>query len=154
MSTNFAKEFEQYNGLFSDRTRTLKEHRSSADIQAEIDSLQQELAQTKIAEKSTTYNNAFPTKLYAWDMYIKESEKGMWCSAERDGFTWDGRVFETEEAAQEAAWTLLTELDGENELWGDSDEYTIDTFTIPITEVTVELLEESDLEHLIPAIIE
>ena len=85
---------------------------------------------------------------------MSDGEKGTWCSAEKDESTWDGIVFETEEDAINAAQVLLNELDGEQELYGDPDEYTIDTFTIPITEVTVELLEESGLEHLIPAIIE
>lgn len=132
----------------------LKESRSSADIQAEINRLQRELAQTKTAEKSATYNNIFPDKLYAWDMYIDENEKGTWCSAKKYGFTWDGIVFETEADAFNAGLTLLRELADERELDGDLDEYTIDTFSVPITELTVEILEESDLEHLIPAIIE
>ena len=161
MSTNFAKDFKLYENLFSKQKTTknttkniLKESRSAADIKAEINKLQQELQQAEVAEKSATYNNKFPTQLYAWDMYISDDEKGTWCSAEKDGSTWDGRVFETEENAVSAAQVLLNELDGEGELYGDPDEYTIDTFMIPITEVTVELLEESDLEHLIPAIIE
>lgn len=159
MPTNYAEEFKLYEDLFlKHRTRskyknTLKESRSAAEIQAEIDKLTLELQQAKAAEKSATYKK-FPTELYAWDMYIDESEKGTWCSAEKEGNTWDGVVFETEADATSAAWTLLGELDDERELDGDPDEYTIDIFMIPITEVTVELLEESDLEHLIPAIIE
>ena len=87
-------------------------------------------------------------------MYITEDEKGTWCSAEKYEGTWDGVVFETEEDAVNAALTLLNELDDEDELRGDKDDYTIDTFTIPITELTVEDLEFSDLDHLIPAIID
>ena len=130
-----------------------KETRTADDIQAEIERLQQELQQVKVAEKSATYTK-FPTELWAWDMYMDESKKGTWCSIEKDDFTWDGRVFETEDDAIRDAQILLGELDGENELPGDPDEYTIDTFSIPITELTVEILEDSDLEHLIPAIIE
>lgn len=127
--------------------------RTSADIQAEIDKLQQELQQVKTAEKSAGYTK-FPTELWAWDMYLDDSEKGTWCSAEKDDYTWEGVVFETEDDAFNAGLTLLRELRDESELRGDPDEYTIDTFPIPITDLTVEILEDSDLEHLIPAIIE
>ena len=159
MSTNFAKEFKLYESLFSkknaeaDKSNILKESRSAEDIQAEIDRLTQELQQAKIDEKSAAYTK-YPTELYAWDMYISEKDKGTWCSAEKEGYTWDGIVYETEEDAINGATTLLGELADERELEGDPDEYTIDTFTIPITELTVENLEYSDLEHLIPAIIE
>ena len=158
MSTNFAKDFKLYEGMFSKDSNTaankqlLKESRSAADIQAEIDRLTQELQQAKIAEKSATYAE-FPAELYAWDIYRNKKYKGTWCSAEKEDNTWDGSVFETEEAAVNAAMTLLSELDSEDELEGDPDDYTIDTFAIPITELTVEDLEYSDLEHLIPAII-
>ena len=158
MSTNFAKEFKLYEGLFSKKKSkatsqpVLKESRSAEDIQAEIDRLTQELQQTKVAEKSATYSQ-FPTVLYAWDMYVSKRNKGTWCSVEKEDGTWDGIVFESEEDAINAAITLLGELEAERELEGDPDDYTIDTFTIPITELTVEDLEYSDLEHLIPAII-
>jgi hypothetical protein len=160
MSTNFAKEFKLYESLFSKQKsekkteKVLKESRSTMDIQVEIDRLQQELQQAKVAEKSDTYNGKFPTVLYAWDMYIGKKAKGTWCSAEKEDGTWDGIVFETEEDAINSAITLLGELADERELKGDPDDYTIDTFTIPITELTIEDLEYSNLEHLIPAIIE
>lgn len=127
--------------------------RNATEIQAEIEGLLLELQKAKVSEKSSTYNGKFPTALFAWDMYLDEEEKGEWCSAEKEDYTWDGRVFETEDAAVAAACTLLNELSNENELRGDPEDYTIDTFTIPITELTVELLEESDLEYLVPAII-
>ena len=158
MATNFAKDFKLYENLFlkqkvkSNTSKTLKESRSPEEIQAEIDRLTQELQQAKVAKKSATYSK-FPTVLYAWDMYIDKKDKGDWCSAEKEDGTWDGIVFETEEDAVNAAITLLGELSDERELEGDPDDYTIDTFTIPITELTVEDLEYSDLEHLIPAII-
>ena len=156
MSTNFAKEFKLYEGMFSRKEaptgRMLKESRSAEDIQAEIDRLTQELQQARVDEKSATYKQ-FPTELYAWDMYISKKHKGTWCSAEKEENTWDGTVYETKEDAVNAAVTLLGELAGEGDLEGDPDEYTIDTFAIPITELTVEDLEYSDLEHLIPAII-
>ena len=134
--------------------KVIKESRSVAEIQAEIERLQQELQQAQIEEKSNTYNGKFPTVLFAWDMYLDDDEKGTWCSADKIEYTWDGIVYETEDDATAAAWTLLNELSDEDELQGDPDDYFIDIFTIPITELTVELLEESDLEHLIPAIIE
>ena len=125
-----------------------------AEIQAEIESLLAELQQAKLNEKTSTYNGNFPNVLFAWDMYLDDQEKGNWCSAEKSGFTWYGIVFETEYDAIEAANTLLNELYNEDELRGDPDDYTISTFSIPITELTVDLLEECDLDHLIPAIIE
>ena len=158
MSTNFAKDFKLYESLFSSKkshgniNKVLKESRSAEDIQAEIERLTQELQQAKVAEKSANYSK-FPTVLYAQDMYISKRNKGTWCSAEKEDGTWDGIVFETEQDAINAAITLLGELEDERELEGDPDDYTIDTFTIPITELTVEDLEYSDLEHLIPAII-
>lgn len=133
--------------------KVLTKYRSTEEIQEEIDSLLAELEEAKIKERINTYNNKFPNELYAWDMYLDEDEKGEWCSAEKDGVTWDGKVFENEDDAINAAWTLLQELSDENELRGDRSDYTIDTFTIPITELTVDLLEDCDLEHLIPAII-
>jgi hypothetical protein len=139
--------------LKNKNVKVLKKSRSAAEIQAEIEGLLTELQKAKIEEKSSTYNGKFPTRLFAWNMYLDEDEKGTWCSAEKEDYTWDGKVFETEDDATNAAWTLLTELNDEDELRGDPDDYIIDTFSIPITELTVELLEESDLEHLIPAII-
>jgi hypothetical protein len=133
--------------------KVLNKHRSVIEIQSEIEYLQQKLAQAKIEEKCAAYAEKFPNTLYAWDMYISEDEKGTWRSAEKEDITWDGIVFETEDDAVNAAQTLLSELNNERELEGDPDEYTIDTFAIPITELTVEDLEYSNLEHLIPAII-
>ena len=156
MATNFAKDFKLYENLFSKQKKqsntkkVLKESRSPDEIQAEIDRLTNELQQAKVAEKSSTYTK-FPTELYAWDMYIDKKDKGDWCSAEKEDGTWDGMVYETEEDAINGAITLLGEVADEGELEGDPDEYTIDT--IPITELTIEDLEYSDLEHLIPAII-
>jgi hypothetical protein len=133
--------------------RVLNKHRSVIEIQSEIEYLQQKLVQAKIEEKCAAYAGKFPNDLYAWDMYVNESEKGTWCSAEKENIAWDGIVFETEDDAVNAAQTLLSELNNECELDSDPDEYTIDTFVIPITELTIEDLEYSNLEHLIPAII-
>ena len=41
---------------------------------------------------------------------------------------------------------------GEGEVDGDPDEYTIDILPVPFKELTAEILEFSDLEHLIPPI--
>ena len=126
-------------------------HRTAAEIQAEIAKLQQELANAEIAEKRASYSK-LPNTLYIWDMYKNASKKGTWCSAEKDGIDWEGIVFETEDDAANAAWTLLKELEDENELTGDPDEYTIDIIPVPFRELTAEILEYSDLEHLIPPI--
>ena len=133
--------------------KVTKRPHSAEEIQAEIDRLVQELKQVKIEEKTNTYNGNFPTSLFAWDMYLDEDEKGTWCSAEKYNFTWDGKVFETEDEAFKTAYELLNELSNENELRGDPNDYTIDIFMIPITELTVDFLEECDLDHIIPAII-
>lgn len=147
MSTNFAKEFKLYEGMHS--KKPLKESRSAADIEAEIERLQQELQLAKAAEKRARYSK-LPDTLYIWDMYKDENEKGTWCSAEKYGIDWDGTVFETEEDAFNAAATLLNELADENELDGDPDDYTIDIIPVPFKELTAEILEYSDLDHLIP----
>ena len=129
--------------------KPLKEARSSADIQAEIERLQQELAQAKAAEKKATYGGNLPKQVWSWDMYIDPSEKGTWCSAVKHRGEWDGNVFETEDDAVDGAWTLLSELEDEGELDGDPDDYTIDTFSIPISDVSDYLLSFSNLDHLI-----
>ena len=157
MSTNFAKEFKLYEGLYAGQeTKTakkpLKESRSAAEIQAEIERLQQELAQAKAAEKRATYDGKFPTTLYTWDIYLDEEDKGTWCGAEKDGFDWDGIVYETADDAVDGGWNLLQELEDEGELEYDPDEYTIDTIAIPFKELTAETLEYSNLDHLIPPI--
>ena len=158
MSTNFAKEFKLYENLNGEKEskiknkKILKESRSAADIQAEIERLQQELAQAKADEKRSTYNGTFPTTLYTWDIYLDEDDKGTWCGAEKDGIDWDGIVYETEDAAIDGGWNLLKELEDEGELEYDPDEYTVEAIAIPFKELTAEILEYSDLEHLIPPI--
>jgi hypothetical protein len=134
----------------------LKEARSVADIEAEIARLQRELADAKVAEKKATYGGSFPGEVWAWDMYIDPADKGTFCSAEKYGGVWDGVVFETEDAALDAGWHHLQELDDESELSDDYDEYvepddyTVDAFAIPLKDVPASVLEWSNLEHLIP----
>ena len=130
-----------------------KTNRSAADIRAEIECLQQELTQAIIEEKRNTYNGTFPTTLYTWDMYVDEDEKGTWCGAEKDGIDWNGYVYETEDDAVTGGLDLLMQLNNEGDLDYDVDDYTVDTIAIPFKELTAEILEYSDLEHLIPPII-
>ena len=129
-----------------------KVSRSALDIQAEIESLQQELAKALIVEKRSTYEGKFPTTLYTWDIYIDETEKGTWCGADKEGIDWDGIVYETEEEAIEGGQNLLKELEDEGELEYDSYEYIVDTIAIPFKELTAETLEYSNLDYLIPPI--
>jgi hypothetical protein len=134
---------------------SLKEARTSAEIQAEIDRLQQELADAKVAEKKATYGSRFPKKVWAWDMYTDPAEKGTFCSATKYAGAWEGVVYETEEEALDAGWYHLQELDDEGEL-GDYDEYiepdayTVEAFAIPLKDVPARVLEWSNLKHLIP----
>jgi hypothetical protein len=134
----------------------LKEARSVADIEAEIARLQRELADAKVAEKRIALGGALPAFVWAWDMYIDPAEKGTFCSAEKYAGAWDGVVFETEDAALDAGWYHLQELDDEGELSDDPDDYiepddyTVDAFAIPLKDVPASVLKWSNLEHLIP----
>ena len=125
--------------------------RSSAEIQAEIEKLQQELAQAKIAEKKAAYAGNLPKVVYIWDMYMDANEKGTWTSAELKNNTYEGTVFETEKDARDAALNLLSELDDEDELDSDewNDDYYIDAVEIPLSKVSENTLRFSNLDHLI-----
>jgi hypothetical protein len=125
--------------------KSLKEWRSSAEIQADIEKLKQELADAKVAEKKASYGGTAPGEVWYWDMYTNPRRKGTWTSIDND------TVFETEEDAINGAWTLLGELEDEGELRGDPDDYTIDAIKIPISKVAPEVLKGSHLEHLIPS---
>ena len=125
--------------------------RSSAEIQAEIEKLQQELVQAKIAEKKAAYAGNLPDVVYIWDMYMNADEKGTWTSAELRNNKYEGTVFETEKGARDAALNLLSELDDEDELDSDdwNDDYYIDAVEIPLSEVSEQTLRFSNLDHLI-----
>lgn len=142
MSMNLYEAFKLTEKAWEKPTK-LQEARSVADIEADIARLQQELADAKIAEKKASYGGSTPIEVWYWDMYVDPSEKGEWTSLDADN------VYETEEAAINAAYTLLGELDDEGELEYDSDEYTVDAIKIPISQVAPEILEWSGLDHLI-----
>lgn len=152
MGTNFAKEFKLYENLNNDTRhksrQKLAEARSAAEIQAEIEKLQRELADAKTAEKRASYGGQMPKTVWVWDMYLDPKDKGTWVSIDSD------TVFETEQAAMNAACTLLSELDDQGDLdeydeYIEPDDYTIDTYEIPLSSVSDEVLEYSNLEHLI-----
>lgn len=128
---------------------SLKEARNSADIKAEIERLQKELADAEAAEKKASYNGNVPTEVWIWDMYLKPSKKGTWTSAELYQGKYDGYVYETEEDALDGAWIHLGELDDEGELRGDPDDYYVEAFSVPVSEVHEETLSYSGLDHLI-----
>lgn len=138
----------------TNKSTQLKEARTSAEILAEIERLQQELAQARAAEKKATYDS-FPQEVYAWDMYLVPTDKGTLCSAEKYRGVWDGIVYETENKALDAGRLHLQELDDEGELGDDlndyveSDDYTIDVFAIPLKDIPSRVLERSNLNHLI-----
>jgi hypothetical protein len=126
----------------------LKEARSVTDIEAEIARLQRELADAKVAEKRAALGGTLPAFVWAWDMYIDPADKGSWVSIDNDS------VFETEEEALDAGWLLLNELDDQNDLdeYGEGiepDDYNVEAYKIPISEVPVDVLKWSKLEHLI-----
>ena len=128
---------------------SLKEARSSADIKAEIERLQKELADAEAAEKKASYNGNVPTEVWIWDIYLEPADKGTWTSAELDNGKYDGYVYETEDEALGGAWTHLGELDDEGELSGDPDDYYVEAFSVPASKVHEETLSYSGLAHLI-----
>lgn len=150
-TTNFAREFGLYESMFATESKasSLKESRTADEIRAEIARLQKELEQAEIAEKQATYSGALPQVVYMWDMYRRKKAKGTWTSVEIDNSGWDGIVFETEEDALHAGMRHLDELDYEDELAGRPEDYTIDIVAIPLANVPEEILEYSNLEHLI-----
>jgi hypothetical protein len=102
-----------------------------------------------------TNNNSSEKVVYAWDIYLDPRDKGTFCSAEKYNGVWDGMVYETDIDADNAAWYHLQELEIEGELSPDPnvyvepDDYTIDIFTIPLSEVSDAVLHYSNLDHLI-----
>lgn len=127
----------------------LKEARTPDEIRAEIEKLQQELADAEAAEKKASYGGNVPTEVWIYDMYLDPADKGTWTSAELDNGKWDGYVYETEDAALDGAWNHLCELEDEDELEGDPDEYTIEAFAVPVSDVDEDTLSFSNLDHLI-----
>lgn len=146
---------EAYNELYeSVDSKVLKESRSVADIEAEIARLQQELEQAKAAEKKASYNGNLPTQVWIWDICrIGKKHNRNWISAEFYNGKWDGSVFETEDKAIEAGYTLLGELESEGELPGgkytEADEFDVEAFAVNISDVDVDTLKSSNLKHLI-----
>lgn len=130
----------------------LKEaHRSVAEIEAEIARLKRELAAAKVAEKKAAMTEK-PTVVWVWDMYLDPKNKGTWTSAELYNGVWDGIVFESKDKALNAAWDHLKELDDAGELgdWEnpvDPDEYTIEAFSVPVSDVDPDTFHFSNLEH-------
>lgn len=128
---------------------SLKEARSSADIRAEIERLQKELADAEAAEKKASYNSNVPTEVWIYDMYINPADKGTWTSAELYNGKYDGYVYETSDKAIRGGLTHLNELADEGELEGEPIDYTVEAINIPISEVDEETLSFSGLDHLI-----
>lgn len=123
--------------------QSLTESRSVVDIEAEIARLQQELVDAKIAEKKASYGKNTPTEVWYWDIYKDHSEKGTWISLDFD------TVYETKDAAINGAYKHLGELDYEDELDYDLDDYYIDAVKIPISKVSMDALKWSGFEYLI-----
>ena len=131
-------------------TKPLKESRSVAEIEAAIAVLERELEAAKVAEKKASYNGNIPTQVWIWSIYLDAADKGSWTSAEWWDGSYDGFVYETEEEAVNGAWYHLQELDDEDELDGnDPDNYTIEAFSVSVSEVDPDTLLASDLEHLL-----
>ena len=96
---------------------------------------------TKITTSKTTGQPVQSAGLvYIWDMYIDPKDKGTWTSAEKYKIEWVGTVFETEQEAIDAGHNHLIELEDERELKGKSEDYTVETIAIPISEVSDETL--------------
>lgn len=143
MSIKLHEEFKLYENMWDSKTeqeskpkqpkRPLTEARSVADIEANA----------KVAEEKASYNSNLPTEVWYWDVYFDPSEKGAWTSIEYDA------VFETEDAAINAAYEHLDELADEGELEYDLDDYYVDAVKIPISKVSPDVLKCSGLDHLI-----
>lgn len=123
--------------------------RKQAALQKQIALLQQQLHDEKVAEKKASYGSSLPTKVYIWDIYLKKSQKGTWTSAELYDDEYDGYVYETADEAIAGGWAHLNELENENELDRDPDDYTIDAVAVPVNLVSIDTLSDSNLEHLI-----
>lgn len=132
-----------------DKEELLKEARSSEEIRAEIDRLQQELEQALVAEKKSSYNGNTPKVVYIWDIYLNLSDRGNWTSADYSNNKWEGTVFETEDEALDAAYSHLRELEDEGELEEEVDDYYIDTISVPVKDVHLDTLSFSGLNYLI-----
>ena len=130
----------------------LKEARTPDEIRAEIAKLQQELADAEAAEKKASYGGNLPTEVWIYDMYLDPADKGTWTSAELYNGKYDGYVYETEDAALDGAWLHLSELEDEGELEGDPDDYYIEAFAVPVSEVHEDTLSFSKLDHLIESL--
>jgi hypothetical protein len=139
------EEFKLYENMFNEDSsvgvatpeETLTESRSSADIEAEIAKLQRELAQAREAEKRAASKGT--KSVWVFDIYRDPSDKGYGTS---------DMVFETETAAINAGWNHLSELDDEEELDYDEDDYTVDAIEIPLARVSEATLSFSRLHHL------
>lgn len=155
MKSDFMKVYENLNNLSEQpkTTKALKESRSVADIEAEIAKLQAELEAAKVAEKKASYGNNIPTQVWIWDICLAgRKHNKQWTSAELYNGEWDGIVFETKDAAINAGYGHLYELEDEGELPGDGydvDDFDVDAFAVNVSDVDPDTLELSNLEHLI-----
>lgn len=130
----------------------LKEARSIEEIKAEIEKLQQELADREAKEKRADYGRNLPTEVWIYDMYIDPTDKGTWTSAELYQGKYDGYVYETSDAAIKGGLLHLDELADEDELEGEPTDYTVDAFSVPVSDVDEDTLSFSGLDHLIESL--
>jgi hypothetical protein len=110
------------------------------------------LEAAKVAEKRGSYEK-LPTKVWIWDICRNgRKHSRRWTSAELYEGKYDGAVFETEDDAIDAGYTLLYELADEGELPGgrytDPDDFDVEAFQVNISDVDPDTLIMSNLEHL------
>lgn len=96
--------------------------------------------------KGNNATNQVTEVVYIWDMYMDPRDKGTWCSAEEYNGEYDGSVFKTKEAAYNEAKIHLYELEDEDQLRGDPEDYDIEVRAIPKSKVSDYTLEFSGLK--------
>jgi hypothetical protein len=139
---------------FSEESKVVTESTRSVDeIRADIRRLERELdaARRELSSvRKVVPNDKQPKELYAWTIYKTEADKGEWVSSGKDknGERY-GIVFTTREGALECGEdSLANDLEYEDPT-AKVEDYTVEVFAIPFSEITAEMLEESDLEYLI-----
>jgi hypothetical protein len=148
------EEFKLFEEMWDDESPVSTDAtRSIAEIKADIGRLEKELdaarAELRSAQRVTVAAGKSPKQLYAWDIYKTEADKGTWTSAYHTAAGWEGVFSETYEEAAEAGRDMLENNLEHEDPNATPDQYTVDVFAIPLSDITVQALEDSELEYLI-----
>jgi hypothetical protein len=139
---------------FSEESKVVTESTRSVDeIRADIRRLERELdaARRELSSaRKVVPNDEQPTELYAWTIYKTEADKGEWVSSVKDqNGDRDGVVFATREEALESGEEILANNLEYEDPTAKVEDYIVEVFAIPFSEITAEMLEDSGLEYLI-----